>query len=420
MKWNRRELLGGAAGMAAAAAQAARPGVPDFSALRADFPRALNETYLNSAAQHPLGVHTVRGMQRYIDFLFRGPGEGRRDFWEEGFTQVKPMFARLINAKPSEIALCPSTTVGENILLNGMDLSGGNVVTNDLHYTSSIANYKTRQKNGLDVRIVKHRDWQIDLGDMEKAVDRKTKLVSISLVSSVNGHLEKVKALSELAHAHGAYLFADIIQGAGAIPIDVRAMGIDLASSAMYKWLQGEHGYGFMYVREDLIETAVKPTEFGGSPEFNYSPWVQTPKPGAPEITIRSGSGGASLECGTPSVITYAAQYESFQYIEKLGVDKIQAHAQTLIGRLQKELPALGYTPITPKDAGTPIATFLCKDAEAVKAKIRQAAQTGRAKISITGPNSALTVGRFGNHVRFSVSVFNNQSDIDRVLEVLA
>ena len=84
---------------------------------RADFPRALNETYFNSAAQHPLGNHTVRGMQRYIEFLSKGPGEGREDFWETGFLQVKPMFAKLINAKPSEIALCGSTTIGENTLL---------------------------------------------------------------------------------------------------------------------------------------------------------------------------------------------------------------------------------------------------------------------------------------------------------------
>jgi selenocysteine lyase/cysteine desulfurase len=255
---------------------------------------------------------------------------------------------------------------------------------------------------------------------MERAVDKKTKLIAVSLVSSVNGHLENMKALSDLAHAHGGYLFADIIQGAGAIPIDVQAMGIDFASCAMYKWLQGEHGYGFLYIREGLAGTVVKTLQYTGHPDFNYPPWVKTPKPGAPDIINHTPSGAADFECGTPSVITYAGQYESFKYIDKLGVERIRAHARSLTGRLQKELPALGYTPITPKDAGTPIVTFLCKDAEVVKSKIREAARTGRAKISITGPNSALTVGRFGNHVRFSVSVFNNQQDVDRVLEVLA
>src|SRR5262245_21332658 len=125
---NRRDFLAGAAALPAAAAVSG-----DFSKLRADFPRALNETYFNSAAQHPLGNHTVRGMQRYVEFLAKGPGEGREDFWETGFREVKPMFAKLINAKPSEIALCGSTTIGENILLNGMDLRNGSVVTNDLH-----------------------------------------------------------------------------------------------------------------------------------------------------------------------------------------------------------------------------------------------------------------------------------------------
>jgi len=420
---NRREFFGSAASLSAAAQALGGADIdtaPDFASLRADFPRATNETYFNSAAQHPLSIHAVRGMERYIEFMHKGPGEGRSDFWEEGFLQVKPMFARLINAKPNEIALCPSTTVGENMVLNGMDLAGGNVVTNDLHYTSSLADYLTRRMDGLDVRIVKNRDWHIDLRDMEQAVDRKTRLIAVSLVSSVNGHMENIRALSDLAHAHGGYLFADIIQAAGAVPIDVRAMGIDMASCGMYKWLQGEHGYGFLYVREDLIGSVVKPTEFGGHPDYNYPPWVKAPVPGRPELALHTASAGGSLECGTPSVITYAAQYESFKYIEKLRVPRIQEHAQTLVRQLRKQLPALGYTPITPSDAGTPIITFQCKDAEVVKNKIREAARTGRARISITGPNSALTVGRFGNHVRFSVSVFNNRDDVNRVLEVLA
>ena len=77
------------------------------------FPRAVNETYFNCAAQHPLGVHTVRGFERYIDFMHNGPGEGREDFWETGYREMKPAFARLIKAKPEEIAFCAGTTVGE-------------------------------------------------------------------------------------------------------------------------------------------------------------------------------------------------------------------------------------------------------------------------------------------------------------------
>lgn len=383
---------------------------------RKDFPRALNETYFNSAAQHPLGNHSVAAMHAYIDFLHKGPGAGRRDFWQHGLGQVKPMFAKLINAKPSEIAFTGSTTIGENTILNGMDLRGGNVVTNDLHYSASLSNYLTRQQvQGLDVRVVKHRDWVIDLKDMERAVDGKTKLIAVSLVSSVNGHVENIKALSQLAHAHKAYLFADIIQGVGATPVDVKAMGIDFASSAMYKWLQGEHGFGFLYIKEDLVGSVVKPTEFTGHPDFNYAPWVRGAAAGPVGLINHPAQGVAAFDCGTPSVITYAAQHASFEYMAKLGVDNIRAHANRLIARLQKELPPLGFTPITPKDSQSSIVTFLCKDADLVRKKI----QASKAKISLTGSNSALTVGRFGNHIRFSVSVFNNDQDINTILEVL-
>ncbi len=414
----RRDLLAGAAGLSAAPAAVA---VPDFSEVRKNFPRAVKETYFNAAAQHPLGLHAVRGMQRYMDFMCNGWTGGLHDFWEEGFPQVKAMFARLINAKPGEIAFTGSTTIGENTLLNGMDLRGGNVVTNDLHYATSISGYLTRQKlQGIEARIIKHRDWNIDVADMTRAVDRNTKLIAVSLVSSVNGHLEDIKALSELAHSHGAYLYADIIQGCGAIPIDVKAMGIDMASCAMYKWLMGEHGFGFLYCREDLIGPVVKGTMFEGHPELNYRPWAPKPAPGEPDMVNHPSKGIGTLECGTPSVITYAAQYESFKYIESLGIPNIRSHVRPLVNRLRKELPALGYTCITPPGTETPLITFISHDIEATRNKIREANRTGRAKISITGPNSALTVGRFGNHVRFSVSVYNNGHDVDKILEVLS
>src|SRR5437870_1832737 len=143
---------------------------PDFAEVRKNFPRAVKETYFNAAAQHPLGLHAVAGMQRYIDFMSNGWTGGLHDFWEEGFLQVKPMFARLIHAKPAEVAFTGSTTIGENTLVNGMDLRGGNVVTSDLHYSSSISNYLTRHRmQGLDVRIVKNRDWSVDSAEMARA-----------------------------------------------------------------------------------------------------------------------------------------------------------------------------------------------------------------------------------------------------------
>src|SRR5205823_8606757 len=130
----------------------------------------------------------------------------------EALRQVTQLFAKLSHAKPSELALVICTKAGEAAIVIGLNIqgSGGNLVTKDLRYAGSIHDYIGRRKAGMDVRIVKHRDWHIDLADMEKAVDRKTKLISITLVSNVNGHVENAKAISDLAHAHGAYVYADI------------------------------------------------------------------------------------------------------------------------------------------------------------------------------------------------------------------
>jgi hypothetical protein len=64
-------------------------------------------------------------------------------------------------------------------------------VTNDLHYAGSIHSYMGRRKHGMDVRIVKARDWVIDLKDLEAAIGNKTLLVAITLLSNVNGHIRK-------------------------------------------------------------------------------------------------------------------------------------------------------------------------------------------------------------------------------------
>src|SRR5437762_2735273 len=228
----------------------------ELEGARAEFPWASRETYLNTATEHPLGVRTTRAMEEYLHALTHGP-DSARDKFENGrlMIEVKQMFAQLVNAQPAEIGFTPSTQTGENLVLEGLEIqaAGGNVVTNDLHYGGSLLNYRNRQKAGMDVRIIKHRDYQMDMRDLEKSVDKKTKLIAIALVSNVNGYVHDVKAISELAHAHGAYLYCDVIQAAGAVPIDVKAMGIDFLACSAYKWLMGGR-FGYLYVRVYLQE----------------------------------------------------------------------------------------------------------------------------------------------------------------------
>jgi selenocysteine lyase/cysteine desulfurase len=368
--------------------------------VRADFPIASAQTYLNSAAIHPMSVPCSRALTDHIAFRLKGGGEGRADFGDDQQKDLKRRYAQLIGAKETEIAFVQNTSDGENIVVMGMDLPkrGGNVVLDELHFETSLYMYKSLEAKGLQLRVVKHRNWAIDLNDMDKAIDRNTRLVSMALVSNVNGYLHDAKAISDLAHARGAYVFADMVQAAGAIPIDVRAMGIDFASAATYKWLMGERGFGYLYVRDDLQNSVVPTTRYGHRQITNFD---------RVGITWEPLPGAARYETGTFPNALALCSHTSLQYIEKLGLANIRAHARQLTDRLQKELPAKGYASLTPKGNETPIVAFALKSVEATQKKLRDA----RITATIIGNEQRM---------RLAVSVFNTQEDIDRLIAALA
>ena len=368
--------------------------------VRADFPSVLRETYMNSAAMHPVGTFAADAIKSVVDYRLYGPGEGRSDFGAAKQDELKKKFGALINASASEIAYTANTTDGENIVVMGLDLAnrrGSNVVIDELHFTSSLYMYKELEKKGVELRIVKHKNWAIDPEDMAKAIDKNTRLVSMALVSNVNGFMHDAKAVSAIAHARGALVFADIIQAVGAMPLDVKALGIDFASAGTYKWLMGERGIGFLYVRQDLQGTVLPTTRYGHRQvtNFNRAALSWEPLPGA-----------ARYETGGIPVMLAAMVNAGIDYVNKCGIPSIRAHAKQLTDRLQKELPPLGYKALTPMGTETPIVAFDLKDAAAT-AKLLQAGH-------VVG-----TVIANENRLRLAVSVFNTHEDIDRTVAVL-
>ncbi len=385
---------------------------PDWDKVRSDFPRAARKLWLAAAETHPFSIHTLKAIENYSYYRMLGPGNERKSFTPEMQAELKMLFANLINAKPEEIAFVMSTTDGENIVVEGIDLlhRGGNVVIDDLHFPASKYMYSMLQKKGfIELRIVRHRDWRIKIEDMERAIDRNTRLVSLALVSNVNGYMHEAKAISEIAHERGALVYGDIIQAAGCTPVDVKEMGIDCCACSTYKWLMGDFGIGFLYVREDLQGTVIKQTRYGLRQlksmkgfEFELLP-------------------GAALYEGTTSIpyLPGICAYEGLKYVTKLGVENIRKHAKRLTDRLQKEMPLLGYLSITPPESPTPIVSFLTPDPEGTNEKLDRA--FGEHVVTLTNWEKTNEKGEteMVSGIRVSVSVYNNDEDIDQFLEAL-
>ncbi len=421
MALSRRELiwtvgagalaLGTGSGRVGAATRRRPAAAPDFSAVRADFPRADRDMWLAAAETHPFSVHTLRAIEEYSKYRALGPGEDRHSFTAEQQAETKQMFASVINAKPEEIAFVLSTTDGENLVVAGLGLAerGGNVVIDDLHFAASRYLYTALEAAGhVELRVVRHRDWKIDIADMERAIDRDTRLVSMALVSNINGYMHDARAVSEIAHAHGAYVYADIIQAAGNTPIDVRAMGIDCCACSTYKWLMGDFGLGFLYVRADLQGEVIKQTRYGLR-QVNQRDGQFVPRP------------GAAMYEGTTTMpyLPAVCARQGLKYLTALGVDNIRAHARRLVGRLQQEMPGLGYPSITPQDTPTPIVSFLTPDPDATQAKLDRAfdqrvVSSGRWRMTDAAGETQVVRG-----IRIGVSVYNNDADIDALLNAL-
>jgi selenocysteine lyase/cysteine desulfurase len=409
MTLTRRELLAGTAQLAAASAASLQAPVPDgrLPAAR-DFAIPAGQTYLNGAFIHPIPIAAANAVARYIESR-----SFSRERWsgDDLAAKVRAQFASLINAKAGEISLVESTSRGENLVVNGLGLpsalAAGNVVTDALHFEGSLILYGELQKRGLDVRLVRPRDWRIDLADMDKVVDRKTRLVALSLVSWYNGFQHDLTRVCELAHANGAYVYADIVQAAGNTPIDVRASGVDFCACSSFKWLMGDFGLGFLYVREDLLDAVVHRTEYGyqqADTAMHYLP--SDPPSDTPVTWTLHTDARAHFQVGTYSQGALNALTESLAYLQRIGVDRIHAHRQPLLRRLHDALPRLGFTPITPPGTTSAIAAFTAPAAEK-----RFAARLKQANVSVT---------LSGERLRVSPSLFNDMHDIDTLIAAVS
>ena len=365
----RRDLLAGAGYLSLASGLGRRLEAAPTASLtlpvKDEFPVSKTQTHLNNARWHPMSLQAMAAVRKYLKFKVETPMGIESTAGKQG--DVKALYAKLINAKPSEISFVQSTMAGENLVVAGLGIprAGGNVVTDALHFEGSTYMYRTLQRQqGLDLRVVMPRDWRIDIRDMEKVIDRNTKLVALSLVSMANGFQHDLKAVCDLAHSRGAYVYADIVQAAGAVPIDVKASGVDFTSGASYKWLMGDMGLGFLYVREDLLDRVIHRTQYGyrqfSTFEDHMFPY-DTPSNRPATWTEASGA-AARFEVGTLSSATVACLAHSLNYIQQLGVENIQAHSQSLRDRIQKELPRLGFEALTPPESSCPIVTFVVKD----------------------------------------------------------
>ena len=385
-----------------------------------DFSIEEGYTYLNAAYTHPIPRMSVEAARRAAESrgsLKPAPPPSGRGGGSAGTPNPRALFAELINAKPAEIAYVSSTSAGENLVVRSLGLDhqfDGNVVTDGLHFEGAILHLLELQKRGLDVRIVRPTEnGRVDIADLARVIDRRTRLVEVSSTAMYNGFQHDLKAVADLAHANNAYVYADIVHTVGAEPFDVKASGIDFAACSSFKWLMGDFGLGFLYVREDVLPKLQRPVVGYYQPrtiDANYPPNVPAGEYRAIDYDYGPPTAASMFEMGTlvgSTEVNLALLAASLMYVKALGPANIQAHRVPLIRRLQQEVPRLGFTAVTPADSTAGNVTF---------------ARKGLAESDIPRRLTAAKVNvRLGRDwMRLSPSVYNDMNDIERFLAAIS
>jgi selenocysteine lyase/cysteine desulfurase len=366
---------------------------PDPLGVRKDFPVVADRIYLNSAYIAPVHREVVNASKAYIEG--KTTGSMKVSGLMDAAASVRSRFARLINATPDEIGLLFSTGDGENVIANGVGLKAGdNVVVDDLHYSTEFVLYRALEvSRGIELRIVKNRDGAVTATDFEPHIDKRTRIVSVAWISNQNGFRHDMRAIADLAHANGALFYADAIQAAGMIQLDVRAAGVDALCSGSYKWLMSEFGVAPFFVSRDVIDR-IQSDRIG---EFS----VAREEPDRHYQLLRTA---AKFEGTSRSFGAVAQLNASLSYLDKVGIARIEEHTVGLAQQLYQGLVAQGHKLFTPPGNRSSIVTFYCiKPMDDYRAAFRAA------NIEVTVRNG---------QIRVAPALFNNADEIERCLEI--
>lgn len=248
-----------------------------ISAVREQIPALANRIYFNAGGIGPsprVVTDTLVGLAEQVS----QNGPDGMAFAREEFTRARETrgkVARLLGARDDEIALMRSTAEGFDVVGHGLRWQPGDEVIfggGDHPAARAIWAVLARRHGIRPIRLELRDDGpEAILDDVKRLLTPRTKLISLSHVTSENGLRVPARAIADLAHAHGVQVILDGCQAVGQFPIDVNAFGCDYYAAGAYKWLLGPFGTGFLWVRQDRL-AVLEPSWVGAGGTVSFDP----------------------------------------------------------------------------------------------------------------------------------------------------
>jgi selenocysteine lyase/cysteine desulfurase len=366
--------------------------------IRHEFPVFEHLTYLDVASRAPMADRVSRELRSYIEVCQL---EGaRKDSWVARTEEVRARAAALISAAPSEIAFMKNTSDGLNTIAAGLGLRPGDnvVVCPEFEHANNIYPWQNRQQDGLEVRFVPMSGGVVSPDRISSAIDARTRVVTVSAVSSMTGGRADIAALAEVCRPNGIFLMVDAAQSLGVVHTDVRQLGADGLAAATQKGLLGMYGLGLLYCRADWQDRlrppflSVPSVERSGSHESDLGDIVN----------YRLHDTAARFETGNHNFAGLFAFDAALSLLTDVGTEAVERHVTQLASSLVEELTRRGYPVITPTDSArrAGIVAFDTPDVEATARRLEE---------------DHIRVAVRRGHLRVSLHAYNNEADLDRL-----
>jgi len=388
---------------------------------RNEFPALQRQTFLDSACVSLAPQRTVEKLRSFLDMAANCPSGSSTQHhidMDEMRSQARPQVAKLIHAEEGDIALVESTTHGLSLVANAIPLERGDrVVICDLEFLEvAVPWMQKREELGIEIDSIRNRDGQILVEDIEAAIGKRTRVIAISSAQWSNGFRCDLEALSGLCRERGIFLIVDAVQQIGAIPFDVQKTPVDAIACGGHKWLMAPFGCGFLYLSKEF-RAKVKPPIAGylsvAEPEGGWGTYFQTPS--ATPVRHYEFIGGARRweTGGTANYPGAIGLAESVRLINELGTANIGEHVLSLTDHLISGLKQQDIRVVTVEDRRwrSGIVTFTLGDVD-----------ENVALMNFLQQHKVLVSVRYTSHVggvRVSCHLFNNQEDLDRLLELV-
>ena len=338
--------------------------MPDWGALRAEFPLLDRYVYFNACSLGPLPQSGRAALARYGQDWDEQGTPVWFSTWLPLLERFRGRVAELLRAPSGSTAIAPSVSVALTTLATGLPLPPGRrkVLIGELDFPTIGHQWLSRPQ--FEVEFVPSRDGMtIRPEAFAERIDAQTALVATTHLFYTTGYLQDVRAIADAAHAAGALFVLDGYQTCGCVPLDVKAMDCDAFVGGCLKWLSGGPGNAFLYVRPELIPR-VRPQGTG---------WFATRDPFS--FTLQDlvfADDARRLETGTWAMACHYAGLAGLELILEVGVANIQERLRDLTDRILERCDEAGVQTFTPRARSQRcgIVTLECDKPEEVEAAL--------------------------------------------------